>query len=131
MGDRGRLPCRMPPRCEGYRGHGVEAPEAGRSTIRMLHERNGHWRLTFTFRGKRHFLSFGRVTREQAEERATESRSLLARVRSGELELPEGMNIVTFLTFGGVVPGDYRRPGEGVEFASQAEAGVERGTGDD
>ena len=25
---------------------------------------------------------------------------------------PEGMNIATFLTFGGCVPGDYLRPGE-------------------
>lgn len=39
------------------------------------------------------------------------------RVRSGELELTEGMSIATFLTFGGVVPGDYRRPGDSVEFA--------------
>jgi hypothetical protein len=83
----------------------------------MLHERDGHWRLTFTFHGRRHFLSFGRVTPVEAEARAAEAKGLLGRVRSGELELPAGMNIATFLAFGGMVPGDYRRPGESVESA--------------
>jgi hypothetical protein len=82
----------------------------------MLHERNGHWRLTFAFRGERHFLSFGRVTPTEAEALAAEASALLRRVRSGEMELPEGMSVATFLTFGGVVPGDYRGPGESLEF---------------
>jgi hypothetical protein len=51
------------------------------------------------------------VSKEQAEEQAAEAQAILARVRRVELELPEGMNIATFVSFGGVVPGDSRRPG--------------------
>jgi hypothetical protein len=80
----------------------------------MLYERNGHWRLTFTFRGRRHFLSFGRVTQAQAGALAVEATDLLRRVRRGEIPLPEGMNISTFLCFGGVIPIGYHRPGENV-----------------
>jgi hypothetical protein len=83
----------------------------------MLYERDRHWRLTFTFHGRRHSLSFGRVTPAEAQALAAEAKETLRRVRSGELTLPEGMNISTFLCLGGMVPGDYRRPGESVEFA--------------
>jgi hypothetical protein len=88
----------------------------------MLYERGGFWRLGFSYRGRQHFLSFGRVTPAEAEARAAEATELLRRVRSGELELPDGMNIATFLTFGGVVPGDYRRPGEGGEQEGRRQA---------
>lgn len=40
----------------------------------MLYERDGHWRLTFTFRGRKHFLAFGRVSRAEAEARAAEAK---------------------------------------------------------
>jgi len=78
----------------------------------MLYEHEGHWRLTFSFRARGHFLSIGDVTPAQAEALAAEATELLARVRSGEVALPEGMNIATFLTFGGVAPAGYRKPGE-------------------
>jgi hypothetical protein len=54
------------------------------------------------------------MTRQQAAELADEERPLPTRVRSGELKLPEEMKIAPFLAFGGVVPGDYRRPWEAV-----------------
>lgn len=77
----------------------------------MLYERNGgFWRLAFTFRRKRHFLSFGRVNRSEAEAQSAAALALLRRVRRGELALPEGMNISTFLCFGGIVPDDYLPP---------------------
>ncbi len=76
----------------------------------MLYQRpGGYWRLTFTFRGKRHFLAFGKVSHEEAVEEAAKAKSLLARVRRGELELPEGMSIATYLFMGGVTPEEYRQ----------------------
>jgi hypothetical protein len=69
-------------------------------------------RLTFGFRGRRHFLCFGPVSQAQAEILAHEARDLSGRVRTGQLALPESMNIATFLTFGGVVLVGYRRPWE-------------------
>jgi hypothetical protein len=39
---------------------------------------------------------------------------LLRSVRRGEFTLPEGMNITTFLFFGGVIPADSHRPGEDI-----------------
>jgi hypothetical protein len=79
----------------------------------MLYERKGgYWRLTFTFRGKRHFLAFGRVTREEAERQAAAAMDLLRRVRGGELELPQGMGIATYLFLGGVTPEEYRQTQE-------------------
>jgi hypothetical protein len=76
----------------------------------MLYQRKGgFWRLTFSFRGKRHFLAFGRVSREQAQRKADEALSLLQRVRKGELILPEGMNISTFLFMGGITPDEHRQ----------------------
>lgn len=49
------------------------------------------------------------LTREKAEQQAAAAMALLRRVRSGELTLPEGMGIATYLFMGGVTPEEYRR----------------------
>jgi hypothetical protein len=76
----------------------------------MLQERDGHLRLTFTFLGRRHFLSLGHVTVAEAEALAADATSLLRRVRRSKARLPERRNICTFLCFGGVIPLGYRMP---------------------
>lgn len=76
----------------------------------MLYQRpGGYWRLTFYYKRKRHFLAFGKVSHEEAVKEAAKVKSLLARVRSGELELPEGMGIATYLFMGGVTPEEHHQ----------------------
>jgi hypothetical protein len=49
------------------------------------------------------------VTREEAERQAAEAGALPARVKSGELDLPEGCGIAQFLFMGGITPEEYRQ----------------------
>src|SRR5262249_23739729 len=51
----------------------------------------------------------GYVSRAEAEAEAAKATELLRRVRSGELELPEGMGIATYLFMGGITPEEYRQ----------------------
>ena len=54
--------------------------------------------------GKRHCFALGKVDRAEAEAKTAQADSLLMRITQGLLQVPTGINIVTFLQFDGKAP---------------------------
>jgi hypothetical protein len=68
-----------------------------------LQERGGSYRFIFRFRGKQHFVTIGKVSREEAQAKAAQVEYLLLRLKQRLIELPPGMAIVPFLQGDGKV----------------------------
>ena len=69
-----------------------------------LQQRNGGFRFIFRYRGKQHFVTVGKVSREQAEGKAAQVRYLLMRLKQRLIDLPAGVDIVDFVNNDGKSP---------------------------
>ena len=76
-----------------------------RGTIRAaLQERNGSYRILFWHNGKQHTFTLGNVEESEAKSKASQVEYLLMRLKQRLVELPEGVDIVTFVEFDGEPP---------------------------
>jgi integrase len=69
-----------------------------------LQERNGSFRVLFSFHGKLHTFTLGQVNRAEAENKARQVDYLLMRLKQKLLVLPDGTDIVTFIEQDGKPP---------------------------
>lgn len=69
-----------------------------------LQQRNGSFRFIFRYRGKQHFVTVGKVSREEAEGKAAQVQYLLMRLKQRLIELPAGVDIVDFVSNDGKSP---------------------------
>jgi hypothetical protein len=70
-----------------------------------LQERNGSYRILFRHNGKQHTFTLGNVDEGEAKSKASQVEYLLMRLKQRLVELPEGVDIVTFVEFDAVLPG--------------------------
>jgi integrase len=69
-----------------------------------LQHRNGSFRFIFRHRGKQHFVTIGKVSREEAEAKAAQVQYLLMRLKQRLIDLPAGVDIVDFVNNDGKSP---------------------------
>jgi integrase len=69
-----------------------------------LQERNGTFRFIFRHHRKQHFVTIGRVSREEAEAKSAQVEYLLLRLKQRLIELPPGVGIVEFVLHDGKPP---------------------------
>ena len=69
-----------------------------------LQQRNGSFRFIFRHRGKQHFVTIGKVSREEAEAKAAQVQYLLMRLKQRLIDLPAGVDIVDFVSNDGKPP---------------------------
>lgn len=69
-----------------------------------LQERNGSFRVLFCHHGKLHSFTLGKVARDEAESKAAQVDYLLMRLKQRLIQLPEGIDIVTFVEHDGEPP---------------------------
>lgn len=69
-----------------------------------LQERNGSYRILFSYHGKLHTFTLGKVEKDEAENKARQADYLLMRLKQRLLVLPEGTDIVTFIEHDGKPP---------------------------
>jgi len=75
-----------------------------------LQERNGSFRVLFCWHGKRETFTLGQVSRDEAENKASQVDYLLMRLKQKFITMPPGIDIVTFLEFDGKPPVDDSNP---------------------
>src|SRR5579871_3825779 len=66
-----------------------------------LQERNGSYRILFCYHGKLHAFTIGKVSQDEAENKARQVDYLLMRLKQRLLVLPDGTDIVTFVEHDG------------------------------
>jgi integrase len=71
--------------------------------LASLQERNGSYRVIFRHHGKQHFVTIGKVSRQEAEAKSAQVDYLLLRLKQRLIELPPGVDIVSFVPFDGKV----------------------------
>ena len=69
-----------------------------------IHHKGEAWHCQFVYHGKRHTFSLGKVTQDEAETKANQVNYLLMRLKQNLLQLPPGIDIVTFISFDGKPP---------------------------
>ena len=69
-----------------------------------IHHKGEAWHCQFMFHGKRHTFSLGKVTQDEAENKVNQVNYLLMRLKQNLLQLPNGIDIVTFISFDGKPP---------------------------
>jgi len=69
-----------------------------------LQERNGSYRILFRHNGKQYSFTLGAVNQGEAETKAGQVEYLLMRLKQRLVQLPEGVDIVTFVEFDGDPP---------------------------
>lgn len=69
-----------------------------------VQERNGSYRILFWHSGKQHTFTLGGVTEAEAKTKASQVEYLLMRLKQRLVDLPEGVDIVTFVEFDGEPP---------------------------
>jgi integrase len=69
-----------------------------------LQDRNGSYKLTFCYRGKRHYLTLGNVSAEEAETKSAQVAYLLLRIKQKLVRVPAGVAIEDFVLNDGRVP---------------------------
>ena len=74
------------------------------NAMASLMQQGDRYYCQFVFRGKRHCFPLGKVELNEAKAKAYQADYLLMRLRQGLLQIPVGMNIVTFLEFDGKAP---------------------------
>lgn len=75
-----------------------------------VQERNGAYRVIFRFRGKQHFVTIGKVAREEATAKAAQIDYLLMRIKQGFIEFPAGGDIGEFVLHDGKPPSPSGEP---------------------
>lgn len=66
-----------------------------------LQERNGSFRVLFVHHGKRHTFTLGKVSEDEAQAKSAQVDYLLLRLKQKLIELPPGVDIVTFMEMDG------------------------------
>jgi integrase len=79
-----------------------------------LQERNGSFRILFRHQGTQHAFTLGRVSRAEAEAKASQVDYLLMRLKQNLVQLPPGTDLVTFLLFDGQPPAAAEPPRQAV-----------------
>jgi integrase len=69
-----------------------------------LQERGGSYRVLFSWHGKLHSFTIGKVSPDEAEAKARQVDYLLMRLKQRLVHLPEGSDIVSFVRFDGRPP---------------------------
>src|SRR5262249_1491220 len=77
-----------------------------------LQQRSGSYRVIFRHRGQQHFVTIGRVSRQEAEAKAAQVEYLLLRLKQHLIELPAGVDIVDFVQFDGKPPAPDAAPAQ-------------------
>ena len=68
-----------------------------------LQKRNGSYKLTFCYRNKRHYLTLGKVTDQEAEAKSSQVDYLLLRIKQKLVRVPPGVEIEDFVLNDGKV----------------------------
>lgn len=68
-----------------------------------LQKRNGSYKLTFCYRNKRHYLTLGKVTDQEAEAKSSQVDYLLLRIKQKLVRVPQGVEIEDFVLNDGKV----------------------------
>ena len=66
-----------------------------------LQNRNGSYKLTFCYHGKRHYLTLGKVSEQEAEAKSAQVDYLLLRIRQRLVQVPPGVPIEEFVQHDG------------------------------
>lgn len=69
-----------------------------------LQERNGSYRILFSYQGKLRAFTIGKVAPAEAENKAKQVDYLLMRLKQRLIILPDGVDIVSFVTHDGKPP---------------------------
>ena len=69
-----------------------------------LQKRNGSYRILFSFHGKLHSFTLGKVSESEAETKSRQVDYLLMRLKQKLIELPDDIDIVTFIEHDGKPP---------------------------
>ena len=69
-----------------------------------LQERNGSYRVLFCHNGKQYTFTIGKVDPDEAENKVKQVEYLLMRLRQQLIELPDGIDVVTFIEHDGKPP---------------------------
>ncbi len=69
-----------------------------------LQKRKNSYRVLFRFRGKQHSVTIGNITEREAENWVSQVDQILLRIDQGLLNLPNKVDIVTFVKNGGKIP---------------------------
>jgi hypothetical protein len=69
-----------------------------------LQNRSGSYKLTFCYRGKRHYLTLGKVSEQEAEAKSSQVDYLLLRINQKLVRVPAGVEIEDFVLNDGRVP---------------------------
>jgi integrase len=83
-----------------------------------LQDRNGSFKLTFYYLGRRHYLTLGKIGRQEADATAGKVELLLLRIEQKLLRVPAGVSIEDFLLSDG-------RPPENEQAVAAAETKFE------
>jgi hypothetical protein len=82
-----------------------------------IQNRNGSYKLTFCYHGKRHYLTLGRVTEQEAEAKSAQVDYLLLRIKQGLVQVPPGVPIEDFVQHDGQIAKPERVASAPVSFA--------------
>jgi hypothetical protein len=72
--------------------------------VASLQNRNGRFKLTFVYLGRRHYLTLGKVGQDEADATAGKVDLFLLRIRQKLIRVPPGVSIKTFVLNDGRVP---------------------------
>jgi integrase len=72
--------------------------------VASLQDRNGSFKLTFYYLGRRHYLTLGKISRQEADATAGKVDLLLLRIEQKLLRVPSGVSIEDFLLNDGKPP---------------------------
>src|SRR4051812_47240254 len=68
-----------------------------------IQNRNGSYKLTFCYHGKRHYLTLGKVSEQEAEAKSAQADYLLLRIRQNLVQVPPGVPIEDFVQHDGKI----------------------------
>jgi hypothetical protein len=68
-----------------------------------IQNRNGSYKLTFCYLGRRHYLTLGKVTKAEAEAKSAQVDYLLLRIKQKLVRVPPGVAIEEFVFHDGQV----------------------------
>jgi integrase len=82
-----------------------------------IQNRNGSYKLTFCYHGKRHYLTLGRVTEQEAEAKSSQVDYLLLRIKQRLVQVPPGVPIEDFVQHDGQIVKPERVAAAPISFA--------------
>src|SRR4051812_14584370 len=68
-----------------------------------IQKRNDSFKLTFYHHGKRHYVTLGKVSEQEAEAKAAQVDYLMLRVKQGLVEIPPGVPVEEFILADGKI----------------------------